>query len=298
MLNIPALRALKETFPQARLIAVVAPYVSELAGCIPYIDELVEWDRQRHSLFAKFKMMRLLGNKNIDLAIILNPSREFNFLTALAGIPLRVGYNRKCGFLLTHKIEDRKYLGEKHEVEYNLDLVGLIGATTENKNLSLKLEGSIPQIDGKDKVIAVHPFTSDPLKQWPLENFAEVARRISQELGLRVVIVGGKEELAKSTEHFSSFNSSLLNLTGQTTLRQLAVVFKKCSLLISGDSGPIHLAACMGIPVVAIFRNDIMGKTARRWGPWGEGHVVIEKNNLADISVDEVFTRAKEKLGL
>jgi ADP-heptose:LPS heptosyltransferase len=85
-------------------------------------------------------------------------------------------------------------------------------------------------------------------------------------------------------------------MINQTSLVELAALLKRCSLLISCDSGPMHLAASVGTPVVALFRNDLPGKTAKRWGPWGSGHTVIEKVNLLDISVDEVFEKAKQRL--
>jgi len=85
-------------------------------------------------------------------------------------------------------------------------------------------------------------------------------------------------------------------MTGKTTLKQLASLLKKSRLLISGDSGPVHLACAVGTPVIVIFRNDIPGKSAKRWGPWGPGNFIIEKDNLCDITVDEVFSKAKEAL--
>jgi len=87
------------------------------------------------------------------------------------------------------------------------------------------------------------------------------------------------------------------DLTGKTDLIQLAAFLKRCKVLISGDSGPVHLAACVRTPVVAIFRSDIPGKSALRWGPWGRGHSVIQKEKLADIEVDEVFAKTKILLG-
>ena len=77
---------------------------------------------------------------------------------------------------------------------------------------------------------------------------------------------------------------------------ELAALLKKCKLLISADSGPVHLASAVGTPVLALFRNDIPGKCAKRWGPWGKGHSVIEKSCLSDIKVDEVFENAKEMI--
>ncbi len=297
LLNIPALRALKETFINAKLIVVVDPYVRELAEDIVFIDEIIEWSRAAHPLADKFRLFRSLKDKKIDIAVMLNPSKEFNIITSLARIPVRVGYNRKFGFLLTHKIEDQKYKGLKHEVEYNLELVGLIGAKTKDNTLLLRINDDLLSIDLPHNAVAIHPWTSDSVKQWPLTNFSELALRLVKELNAKVVIIGGGQGLNKSSEAFKYAGVNLMDMTGKTSLRQLAALLKKCRLLISGDSGPVHLACAAGRPVIAIFRNDIPGKTAKRWGPWGGGSRVIEKGSLLDITVDEVFNKTKEMLG-
>lgn len=306
LLNIPALRALKETFKEAKLILVAGSDTKELAEVIPCIDEVIEWRKDGHTLKEKLKFIGFLKKQNIDMAVMLNPSKDFNIFTFLSGIPVRVGYNRKWGFLLTHKIKDKKHLGEKHEVEYNLDLVGLIGARTENKELLLSLRDCFPLTTfgvamttrgfARNDRIAIHPFTSDPVKQWPFENFRELVRRLTEELGLRVVIIGGRQESAIPSQDYAAPGENIINLVGKTTLTELAAVLKHCKLLISCDSGPVHLASAVGTPVIALFRNDLLGKTAKRWGPYGEGHIVIEKVSLNDITVDEVFGCAKELL--
>ena len=296
LLNIPALRALKETFVNSRLIIVIDPYVRELAESISYVDEVIEWGRVKHTLSEKVNLIKILRKKRINIVIILNPSKEMNILTYLSGIPIRVGYARKWGFLLTHKKEDKKYLGQRHEVEYNLELVGLVGAKTENQTLSLAINNDVPKdfnIENYENLMALNPWTSDPVKQWPADNFRELTKRLIRELNIKIVIIGGKEEFKRSIDLFDNFDNNLFNLTGRTTLKQLAALIKKCKLLVSGDSGPVHLASAVGTPVVAIFRNDIPAKSARRWGPWGEGNIVIEKERLSDITVDEVFNRVR-----
>ena len=184
LLNIPAIRALKETFTGAKLIVVVNPYVRELTCVVPFIDEIIEWGDKKHSFLQRLKLLGFFKKKNIDMAIMLNPSKEFNILTFLAGIPIRAGYDKKCSFLLNLKMKDKKNLGEKHEVLYNLELVGLVGAKTQDLSLSLKIEDNIINGLGYDftsepraTFLAIHPWTSDPVKQWPLENFKGLARK-------------------------------------------------------------------------------------------------------------------------
>jgi heptosyltransferase-2 len=280
LLNIPAIRALKVTYPQAKISLAVSPAVYELAGAVECADEVVVWDEQ---------FRRGLRKQKFDACVILNPTKEAHWAGFRAGIPVRVGYNRKWGFLLTHRLKDTKHLGDRHEVDCNLELVGLIGAKTLDKTIKVKVNGSLFHELAGQKIVAIHPFTSDPVKQWPVERFKNLALRFRRELGLGVVIVGLSQDIFDMGE-------GIVNMVNKTSLVELAALLKRCSLLVSCDSGPMHLAAAVGIPVAALFRNDLPGKTAKRWGPQGEGHTVIEKSNLIDINVDEVFNRARERV--
>lgn len=300
LLNIPAFRALKRKFPQAKLSLVVNPYVRQLAECIDCVDEIIPWENKKHNLWQLFVFSRQLKKKKIDLCVIFNPLKEFNIISFLAGIPLRLGYSRKWGFLLTHKIKDLKYLANKHEVEYNLDLVKLIGANGAPRDLYLKALNDtiseLPQETDLNNSVAIHPWASDPRKLWPGHKFLLLAQRLSKELNLSVIFIGGKENLEDSLKLLKLLNGKIINLTGKTSLKELSAVLKKCRLLISADSGPVHLASCVNTPVVALFRNDLAGKSATRWGPRSKGSIVLENKNLGDISVEEVFLKAKEML--
>ncbi len=303
LLNIPAFRALKETFAGARITVAVHPDVKELAQRIPYLNEVIEYGNTHHSFLEIVRMVRMLREKHFELAIMLNPSKEFNLIAYFLGIPVRAGYDRKWSFLLNRKMRDEKYLGLKHEIEYNLELVNLAGARTKDTSLELPIEDDLlnslfrgQDFSTAENLLAIHPFTSDALKQWPQDNFVKLARSLRDEPGARIIIIGGSEEREKSLELFSNIGQEIINMTGRTTLIQLAVLLKKCRLLVSGDSGPVHLACCVGTPVIALFRNDIPGKSPTRWGPWGEGHIVIHKKSLRDISVEEVIATVKQKL--
>ncbi|MFH0918389.1 MAG: glycosyltransferase family 9 protein [Candidatus Omnitrophota bacterium] len=279
LLNIPAIRALKERYPQAQLTLAVNSTVGELAKAVECADQVVVWDQIRKGL-RKYRF---------DLCVVLNPTKEAHQSIFLAGIPVRVGYARKWGFLLTHKLKDNKHQGNRHEVDCNLELVGLLGAKTQNKSLAIKVSDNLYKYFINQKIIIIHPFTSDAVKQWPIERFGELAQRIRSELDLKVIMVGLSQEAIK-------VNDSIINMINKTSLPELAALLKRGNLFVSGDSGPMHLAAAVGTPVLALFRNDLPGKTAQRWGPWGSGNIVIEKSSLIDITVDEVFNKVKEAL--
>lgn len=295
LLNIPAMRALKETYPQARLSVAVDSAVEELAGAVECIDQVLVWGEVKKNL-RKYKF---------DLCVVLNPTKEAHWAVFWAGIPVRVGYDRKWGFLLTHKLEDTKHLGDRHEVVCNLELVGLVRAKTFDKAPKIKVADNLFREFIGQKIVAIHPFTSDPVKQWPVERFSELAQRIMRENQVKVVFVGrigDQEQLSCATDASAGrlekvfFDDGIVSMINKTSLLELAGLLKRCCLLVSGDSGPMHLAASVGTPVVVLFRNDLLGKTAKRWGPWGKGHVVIEKSSLNDISVDEVFEKVQQRL--
>lgn len=305
LLNIPAFNALKKMYPKAKLTVVLSQATKELVAFIPSIDETIIWEHKKHTTKEILSFSKKLRKEKFDLCVILNPTKEFHIISFLSKIPVRIGYSKKCGFLLSNTIEDKKYLGAKHEIEYNLELAGLAKKLIPPADKSLKIEitkgfqdKTLDKfgLDHKKPAIAIHPWTSDQVKQWPLRNFKELALKLSQESDRKIIIVGGKEEQLKSKALFAHDSTRIINLTGKTSLLELSAVLKGCALLISGDSGPVHLACAVETKTIVLFRNDLQGKTPSRWGPWGKGHIVIEKSNLRDITTEEVFIKAKEIL--
>ncbi|MFC1631062.1 glycosyltransferase family 9 protein [Candidatus Omnitrophota bacterium] len=288
LLNVPAIRALKQSF-SCVIVALVNPEIKELLSGVPEIDQIYAFNEQQWNKNLLFKLifLRQLRRMNCDLAVILNPSKRFHILTLLAGISLRLGYDRKWGCLLTHKIEDQKFKGAQHEVEYNLDLVRSIGADTQDKSISLKVEKQDREVvsdllskqgvtDG-EKIVVLHPHSSNPAKCWPRENFVILCDQL-QEQGLKVAIIGGVEQRKAARKLAALAKYPPINLSGKLSLKQLAAFFQRSSLLVSNDSGPVHVAAAAGAPTVVIFGRNLPGVSPRRWGPWGSGHLILHKD--------------------
>ena len=343
MLNIPAFEALKQNYPGAALTLAVAPYVQELAKRITFADEVITWENRKHSLSEILNFSKELKAGKYALCVIFNPSKEFNIISFLSGIPIRAGYNRKWGFLLNRKITDKKSEGSKHEVEYNLELMKAIGIKTELLN-NVSLRGrtarrsrsrtdeaiaveiaSLPLVARNDiskyyscgyirfpleiknedfsdarmgelgisngSFIVMHPWASNKEKEWPLSKFKELAVNLTRALGLKIVLIGGREEIPRSGEFCQDL--TVIDLTGKTNLVELAALLKRSKLLVTNDSGPMHLAGIVGAPVAAIFRKSPHSIGARRWGPVGNNHAVIENDIIAAITVDEVLDGIK-----
>lgn len=304
LLNIPALAALKKYFSLAKITLIVRPEVEELAKRIPSVDDILVWDSLiRHCFLEKIRLLKEIMLRKFDLAIMLNPSKEFNIITYLSGIPLRLGYDRKGGFMLNYKIEDKKSQGSKHEVDYNLELIKVIGIDFDSSDISFPLEirkEDFPDLRlaelGLDSgnFIVMHPWASNRDKEWPITNYRELFVKLSCDFGLKCVLVGGKEEVKRAEEFRKDL--PLIDVTAKTTLIELAGLLKRSKLLVTNDSGPMHLAVAVGTPVAAIFRKSPASVSAKRWGPIGRSSIVIENDSILNIKVSEVLDGIKKIL--
>lgn len=299
---------MRRAFPGSEIVLIVRPSSSAIVEGNPSIDSIIklDCDSDLDSAVKRLKFIRSLAGSKFDMAVIFNPSKFFNIAAFLAGIPVRVGYDRKLGFLLTHALEDKKYLCRKHEVDYNLDLVRTVGAEAADKRLYFSLseadEIGVQRMLAQNGIIsgtaivAVHPATSNPEKLWPIEKFAGICDRIIEKIGAKIIIVGGGEEGYIAGQVKAKMRNPPLDLTGRLSLKELGALLKRSSLLISCDSGPVHVASAVGTPVVALFGESRPGGSSKRWGPYGEGHIVIGRSKVTDITVEEVFEAVSGKL--
>lgn len=296
MLTVPALRALKQNYPGAKLDLVVDKNVLPIAERIPFVNRLIVWENRKHRLGEILRFSQELKGGRYDLSVAFNPSQEFNIITLFSGIPLRSGYDRKWGFLLNRKTKDTKEQGLKHEVDYNLELLKTIGIEADTADVRFPLD--IKNEDFPDNrlaesgisdnnFIAIHPWSSNPEKEIGIDRFRDLCARLPREKAYRLVLIGGREEAVRSGEFCRGL--PVIDLTGKTNLLELAGLLKRSRLLVTVDSGPMHLAAALGITVVAIFRRNPPGVSARRWGPAGDKHIIIESDRIEKIEVDEVL---------
>ncbi len=303
LLTIPAFVALKQNYPGAALTLAVAPCARELAERLTCVDELILWENKKHSLNDILRFSKELKAKEYDLCVIFNPSKEFNIVSYLAGIPLRAGYNRKWGFLLNRKMEDKKSQGSSHEVDYNLELLKIVGVDSLPSGREFPLEiknddfpdSRLAELAIADRdLVAVHPWASNREKEWPQIKFKELIYALAKESDEKIIVIGGREEAERSVEFCKDL--PVVNLTGKTTLTELAALLKRCKLLITADSGPMHLAAIEGIKVAALFRRGPASVSVKRWGPVGAGHVIFEADAPANIEIGEVLNGVKKIL--
>jgi heptosyltransferase-2 len=326
VMTIPVVQAIRRAYPEAHISLLAKPWVSEIFHENPDIDETILHEESHASIIGKFRLASKLRKKKFDTAILLQNAFDAALITRLAGIPERIGYNLDSrGFLLTHAIPVNEEVQAKHQVYYYLDLLKSIGLQAGNPRPYIYLGDDEKQwardflrshFTGKNSaLIGINPgATYGSAKRWPAERFATVISGIVKELNGRVIIFGSEKETDIAEEIVNNvvtqghqFSSQVLNLSGKTSLRELAALIAECDVFVTNDSGPMHMAAALCIPVVAIFGSTDWKAT----GPFGEGHKVITKNVpcspcmkrecpeehlkcMTEIGADEVFGAVKE----
>lgn len=283
VLTTPALRALKETFPEARLTVLASRYTKDIIEGLPFVDEVLPAED-----FTKRELLRRLREGRFDVALGFHPDIFVNYLPWKAGIPMRIGY-KFCGsgIFLTSSFWDDRHKRIRHEVESALEVVSKIGAATVDRSLSVavKEEGELFTgeffknygLTAQDRVVIVHPGARQPYIRWRKQGFAEVADRLITERKVKLILIGSESERMLVESVTEQMREKPIVAVGLNLVRLISVL-KRSRLFIGNSTGPMHLAAGLGVPVVAIFGATHPRDSAQEWGPWGRGHVVVAKN--------------------
>ncbi len=289
ILSTPVLDALRRKFPHAFIAMMVRPACRDVVEGNPHLNEVIVYEKEsaHRTIRGTIRFAWALRRDAFDTALVLHPSNRSHWIPWLAGIPRRIGYDRKSAWLLTHRLPHRKQEGEQHEARYALDMLQIFGVTPEvpqpfvpiHPEAAKRIDALFGQraIRSTERLVAIHPSASCVSKRWMPERFAEVADRLIAEHGIRVCVIGDEAAGTHAQAMVGAMRRPALNLVGQVSVSELAALLTRCELLISNDSGPVHVAAAVGTPVVDIFGRNQRGLSPQRWGPLGEGHVVLHK---------------------
>lgn len=289
---------IKKAYPHADITFVTSKYSRDIVSGRNDVSEVMTVDTFEKGawFFNAIKFARVLRRKRFDLAIILNPHKLLHLAVFLAGIPLRAGYSRKWGFLLNVTILDERDKGQKHEIEYNMDLLKKLNVEVPiqpprlvlDKQAEEYIEGLFlnKNIDVRKPLITVHPGSSNPSKMWPKQNYAEVIKRLKKEIDCYISVIGTADERGLADEIISDSGADVLNFSGMFDLKQLAAFLKRSTIFISNDTGPMHMAAALNVPVIALFGRKIQGASPKRWRPWGDNHTIFYKDACCEKCKD------------
>ena len=290
VLSTPAIKAVHDAYPNSHITVLVRPYAREIVDGNPYVNEIITYDKAggEKGFLKNIRFILNLRKKRFDLALILHPKNRTHIFLFLAGIPERVGYDKKLGILLTKKIPHIKQYGLKHEIDYTLDLLRYVGIEPKDKSLHVPIKKESEKkisdiftkngISGTDLVIAIHPGSSCPSKRWRVEHFAKVGDLLALNYKAKIVIMAGPKDKGFGDKTAELMESNPLNLSGKTTIADLASILKHSHLFISNDSGPVHVACAVGTPTIAIFGRNDRGLAPTRWRPVGERDIALHKD--------------------
>jgi lipopolysaccharide heptosyltransferase II len=294
LMTTPAIRALKQSQPGRRVTLFTSPQAAAIAELVPEIDHVIIYDAPwmkatapRLDSHPEFAMIERLRQRGFDAAVIFtvfsqNPLPSA-FLCYLAGIPLRLAHCHENPYqLLTHWVLDPEpSCGIRHEVRRQLDLVGTVGCQeVEDERLSLRVPGNVLQqvekmldqlgLDRHRPWVAIHAGATALSRRYPPEGFAEVARRLILQVGSQVLFTGTEAERHLIEQIQAEMGVASYSLAGCLNLSQMVALLAIAPLLIANNTGPVHIAAAVGTPVV-----DLYALTNPQHTPWGVPNRVL-----------------------
>jgi heptosyltransferase II len=271
IMALPALQAVRNKFPAVQISILALPYVADIYRGQGIADELIPYDRngEHKGIGGKEKLADVLRLKKFDTALLLQNAFDAAWITWRAGIPERIGYNRDArGVLLTKPIRVPT-AGEipAHEKYYYLELLkraGWIDALPKIPEVSLHVseeesrhaEAKLQSFGSQARAvrIAVAAGASyGSAKCWPPERFAKAINQLLKERKAEVILFGTPTEAGVSAAIQAGLDQSALDLTGATQIAELPALLSRCTAFLGNDSGAMHVAAAVGLPVVAVF---------------------------------------------
>ena len=308
----PMIRALRDNFPKSHIGILANKRVRDVFRNNPFINEVIEI-KDSISFFDKIRLVKVLSLKRFDTALILKPSFTKSLICKLSRVKSIVGFKSKKFTFTGIRIEP--LFKNSHKMDHYLYLLTGLGIKVDritsefflSANDKEKARQILTSVKKGACLVVLHPKANWDLKMWPEEYFAELADKLIEKSGASVILTGTNDDLPliKRIEHLMENKPYIL--AGRTSLGELAAVLKYADLFISADTGIMHLAAALKIPLIAVF-----GATSPYMnGPRGEGIIkILFKNKkcglpcynldckdnicMKEVKVDDVFRQARE----
>ena len=283
-MNTPTIRAVRLAHPNAHISVLARKWVADVFEHNPNVNSIIRIPpEQEKGVKAPFELGKHLRRQGFSKAYILPNSFSSAFSVFWARVPNRIGYaTQGRSVLLTTQLSISEELLSCHQVYYYLALVPEISLSPEQAHPSLYIRESESNnakqrldrlgIDSDATLLGVAPgAVFGPAKRWPADRFAETISRLNSSSNCYFLLFGSMKEQTIVESVISQTNAQCVNLAGKTTLRESIALIDRCKAFLTNDSGAMHLAAALRIPVVAIFGSTNPATTA----PFGEGHILI-----------------------
>ncbi|PRX35699.1 heptosyltransferase-2/heptosyltransferase-3 [Orenia metallireducens] len=276
----PFIRNLREKFPTAQIDMVVNSNFFDIMEENSYLDQVYAYNKN-WSIKKSWKFARRLSQNNYELGLNLHGNWRTALLLKVINPAYTIGFGGKGrGIWLNQELLPAKNM---HMVDVYLNFLAEIGfESIDNQGVELEINQEASKnmlnflqehdIKDKDRVVGLNTGGSWPTKQWTKEGFAQLGDRLEEELQAKVIFFGGPGDVERVNEIVAMMKTKPIIATGKTTLKELAALAARCNLFISGDTGPVHVAAAVGIPTIALFGPS----DEQKYRPYGEKHKVIE----------------------
>jgi len=311
VLSLPALRAIRDRFPRARITVAVGKPGGEIVRLSGYANEVLEVDRvalrdgvKLISIGRIFKFVGQVRKAKYDFVIDLHSLSETNLLGFLSGAPRRL-YARRPGrsldYLANFQPRPPREAKNAHAVDRYLDVIKPLGIenpartpvlrTAADANAAVEALLKKEHANSGALLAGIFPGAGNASRLWPLEHFAEVADHLIRNDGVRVVVFAGPEERALLPQMKKLFPAGTIFLD-RLTIPQLVSAQARLTLFISNDTGPAHTAAAVGTPVVVVMDRPNL----HSFTPVGDQHRLILGQEISQIPVQQVYQAAREVL--
>lgn len=321
VLTLPLAGLIKKHYPECKVSFLVRDYTRSILNYHPFIDEIIIL-KEENKKVNLLDNLKIISSKKYDTCIVVNPTFIISLIMFLSRIETRIGTGfRWYSFLFNTKVYTHRKYAEKHELEFNIELlqkIGIVEVVNENNvKYNLKVDDeSLKKLDDKLKnekinfdkqLIIIHPGSGGSSIDLPLHKFAELVKKISEDNN-QIIITGNEKEKLICNQLVVS--DGIKNLAGKLNLSELIALISRCDLFISNSTGPIHIAAALGKFTVG-FYPKIISCSKERWAPYTNKKLVYvpqiecenctreqcEKLNcMESIDINKVYNDIKKVL--
>lgn len=303
ILTLPLVDAVRSVFGSSKIFFLSKEYVSGIVKNYPGVDEQVNIE----SIPGFSDKCKFVKEKEIDLVINVKPEFDLALCFFLSGIKYRIGTGyRWYSFLYNQKVHEHRKTSDKHESEYNLNLIrkffpeAKAGETTlqydisDKEDLDKKLSGYGLSLN--DDYIIIHPGSGNSAKDLPASKFGEFIKKFVLTTKKHKIVLTGigiEKKLVNEIIDLSKVDNRdrIVDLSGKLTLNELVILIDKCDVFISNSTGPIHIAGSLNKKIIGFYPNEKVMSDVR-WGPLSKNVVIIKPgadDDMSNISADEIL---------
>lgn len=279
VLSLPLAELIKRHYPNCKVTYLLREYTECLADQHPFIDKMLLLKEKFGKVLVK-ENFRELRKHNFDTCVIVYPTFQTALITFLSGIKNRIGTGyRWYSFFFNHKIFEHRKYAEKHELEYNVNLLSVFGINetvnpkTVNFHLNISSESEVRierlltdnKVNPQVPIVIIHPGSGGSAVDLPIDSFVKLVKMISNKLKATIIVTGS--QLEKKLCDQLMLGANVKNFAGMMLLSDMIALINKSTLFISNSTGPIHIAAALGKNTIG-FYPKILSCSANRWGPY------------------------------